>query len=113
MLKDDEYNLSIDGNFYICFTCKNQIQSKKKPKRNDREFLQYYDFPEKLFQEVKRNCSPIEKLDNEIRLPSESPISSRLTDECRLNKLENFIFKLDLQIGLEKSIGYRMSKYPI
>ena len=60
LLKDNEYNLSIDGHFYICFTCKNQIQSKKKPKRNDRDFLQYYDFPEELFQEVKQYCSPVE-----------------------------------------------------
>ena len=96
LLKDDKYNLSIDGNFYICLTCKNQIKSKKKPKRNDREFLQYYDFPDELFQEVKQNCNTIDKLDNEMALHSESPISSHPTDEFRLNKLENFIFKLTI-----------------
>ena len=57
LLKDDEYNLSIDGCYYVCINCKNQILSKKKPKRNDREFLQYYDFPDELLQEVKKNVT--------------------------------------------------------
>ena len=84
-MKDKEYNMSIDGNFYICINCKNQIHSKKKPKRNDREFLQYYDFPKELFQEVKQKCSPVERLQNEMILPRESRVSTQLTDECRPN----------------------------
>ena len=80
LLKDRTYNLSIDGNFYICLSCKNQINSKKRPKRNDREQLQYYDFPEDLLLEVKEKCSPAERLQNEMILPNEQRISASLTD---------------------------------
>ena len=48
LLRDKEYNLSLDGNFYVCISCKNQIESKRKPKRNDRE-ISYYLIQEIIF----------------------------------------------------------------
>ena len=68
---DENYNMSIDWNFYVCHSCSRQINTKKKPKRNDRDFLQYYDFPKELFKEVKEKCSPAEKLQNQSILPEE------------------------------------------
>ena len=29
LLRDKNYNISLDGNFYVCISCKNQIESKK------------------------------------------------------------------------------------
>ena len=92
--KDRNYNMSVDGNFYVCHSCSRQINAKKKPKRNDREFLQYYDFPEELLKEMKEKCSPAEKLQNQRILPEELRVAVSLTSECRPNRLENFILKL-------------------
>ena len=91
---DMDYNLSIDGHFYVCHSCSRQIKTKKKPKRNDRDFLQYYDFPKELFEEVKEKCSPADKLQNLSILPEELRVSVSLIDEYRPNRLENFILKL-------------------
>merc|ERR1711951_156922 len=80
--------------FYVCISCTNQIALKKKPKRNDRDVLQYYDFPEELLAEVRDKCSPSQMLHNNMVSNNNLSISKSLTDECRPNRLENFIFKL-------------------
>ena len=74
-------------------TCLNQIKKKKKPKRNDCDFLQYYDFPLDLFNEVKGKCVSEKKLQNELYNNENLPIFSCLNEEYKLNKLEQFIFK--------------------
>ena len=94
VIKDETFNKSIDGEYYVCRSCKDQIKSGKKPKRNDQELTQYYDFPNELLNEVKETCSPIERLQNETVLPEELRVSKQLTEECRLNRLENFILKI-------------------
>ena len=93
LLKDPKLNISLDYQYYVCLTCLNQIKKKKKPKRNDRDFLQYYDFPEEFFNEVKEKCSHEKKLQNELFLNDGLHISESLYEEHRLNKLEQFIFK--------------------
>ena len=85
--------MSLDGEFYVCLTCLNQIKKKKKPKRNDREILQYYDFPAEHFREIKEKCSSETRLQNEMVLNKNLRVSSELTEEHRLNRLEQFIFK--------------------
>ena len=74
-------------------SCLTQIKAKKKPKRNDQEVLEYYDFPQELFDEIKEKCNKEEMLENENVLNNELRISSSLTNEQRLNKLEQFLFK--------------------
>ena len=93
LLKDPKYNLSLDGNFYVCISCLNQIKQKKRPKRNDQEMLEYYDFPQDLFQEIRDNCDKEKELENEMVLNKDLRISKTLTNEHRLNKLEQFLFK--------------------
>ena len=93
LLKDENYNISLDGNFYVCLSCLNQIKQNKKPKRNDQELLEYYDFPEELLKEIKEKCDKEKQLENEMVLNENLRISKSLTNEYRLNKLEQFLFK--------------------
>ena len=93
LIKDPNLNISLDGHYYVCKTCLNQIKNKKKPKRNDCDVLQYYDFPQHLFDEVKEKCNKERELQSEVLLNSNLRISKSSVDEYRLNKLEQFIFK--------------------
>ena len=62
LLKDEKYNISLDGNFYVCISCFNQIKQKKRPKRNDQELLEYYDFPQELFKKIREQCDKEKEL---------------------------------------------------
>ena len=48
LLRDKNYNISLDGNFYICISCKNQIESKKSPRGMTERFYNIMIF--------QRNC---------------------------------------------------------
>ena len=109
LVKDPNFNISLDGQYHVCLTCLNQIKKKKKPKRNDRDFLQYYDFPNNFFDEVKEKCSHEKKLQNEILLNDGLRISESLHEEHRLNKLEQFIFKNP--IPFMKIANCKMGRY--
>ncbi len=62
-LVDANYNKSVDGNHYICTSCRKQIQNDRIPTRSDRDLIDYYTFP-------------VDILEN-----------------GHLNKLETFLFK--------------------
>ena len=63
LMKDPLYNISLDGEYYVCTTCLNQIKQGRKPKRNDRDLLHYYDFPKELFKEIERKSSNNQEFD--------------------------------------------------
>ena len=71
----------------------NQIKRKKQPKRNDNDLLEYYDFPENFLNNIGDKCSKEKQLENEMILSKDLRISLSLTDEHRLNRLEQFLFK--------------------
>ena len=69
---------SIDGNEYICTTCKLSIEKNKEPVRGQKEFLAFLDYPEDFKKEVEDVCQPA--AENKSR--------------ADLNRLEDFILKL-------------------
>ena len=50
LLRDNDYNLSLDGNFYICISCKNQIESKKSPRGMTERFYNIMIFQKNCWQ---------------------------------------------------------------
>ena len=67
-----------DGNYYVCWTCKQALNKNKEPTRAQKEFLGFLDFPEDFKNEVRSICKP----------------NNTLTNVADLNKLENFLLKL-------------------
>ena len=91
LLKDVNITLSIDGQYYLCYTCMRQIKAKKRPKRNDLQYIEYCDFPTDFIQHVKEKCG-IAK-----------------AEDARLNRLENHLFKNPLPFI--RIANCRMGKY--
>ena len=75
---ESEETRNLDGNFYVCSTCKLSILNNKDPVRGQKEFLGLLDFPDSFKDELQQICQPSKKGDINIRL----------------NKLEDFALKL-------------------
>ena len=50
--------LSLDGNLYICLSCKGQMKQKKKPRRSQKELFGFLNFPESLKVILEALCKP-------------------------------------------------------
>jgi hypothetical protein len=98
ILLEETVNCSKDGIYYICNSCFGQIVKEKLPKKNEKDMMEWANFPESLFNEVEDISGTDEVLlYNASQLDVKDPdmLYKRYKNEALLlNKLEAFILKL-------------------
>ena len=82
-LIESDLTRNIDGNYYVCSTCKSSIDNDKEPRRAQKEILGFLNFPIELKELLEVQCTPRNKYDRHH--PNKPYIE--------LNRLEDYLLK--------------------
>ena len=74
---------NLDGEFYVCTTCKSSISSNREPRRCQKEIFGLLNFPDKLMEDLEEYCVPWDEKQKE------DPDKKYL----QLNRLEDYLLK--------------------
>ena len=79
------------GNFFICKSCKSDIDNDKMPKKSHKQSFKFANFPQNLINNLKQTCkTPISSLSKHFK--ERNDLAERKA--VKMNKLESFLLKL-------------------
>ena len=84
----------VDGRMWVCRSCSSALEKDQEPERCQKEFLGLLDFPESFKSTLHTVCTP-------------SPLMNSDPDKfIKLNRLEDFLLKIFIEIKVKSRIIY-------
>ena len=79
------------GKFFICGSCKSDIDKDRMPKRSHKQTFKFANFPQNLIRKLKQTCNtPVSSISKHFK--ERTDLAERKA--VKLNKLESFLLKL-------------------